>query len=102
MDGGTWAIRYVIVDTRSWWPGNKVLLAPDWARAVSWPESRLFVDLGRASIRQAPEYDATRALDRDLETRLYDHYRRPRYWEDEERVLAASSGSASGTEPPHQ
>jgi hypothetical protein len=101
VDGRTWAIRYVLVDTRGWWPGKKVLVAPDWISTVSWPESRLFIDLSRDRIRRTPEYDATRPLDRDFEKRLYDHYRRPPYWEDEERMLPTSSGGGTGTEAPN-
>jgi hypothetical protein len=100
VDGRAWAIRYVIVDTRNWWPGKKVLVAPDWIRMVNWPESRVFVDLTRDRIRQAPAYDPSLPLDRVLEARLYEHYRRPRYWDDDGRMPAASPGVAAGTELP--
>ena len=30
IDDETWAIRYLIVDTRNWWPGKKVLVSPQW------------------------------------------------------------------------
>ena len=28
IDDETWAIRYLIIDTRNWWPGKKVLISP--------------------------------------------------------------------------
>jgi len=49
---------------------------------VSWGESKVFINLPRATIQQAPEYtDAS--LDRDYETKLHRHYGRPGYWVDE-------------------
>ena len=30
IDDETWAIRYLEVDTRNWWPGKKVLVSPQW------------------------------------------------------------------------
>jgi hypothetical protein len=82
VDDETWAIRYLIVDTRNWWPGKKVLVSPKWIERVSWNESKVFVNLTRESIRQAPEYTEDSLLTRDYETRLHQHYNRQGYWVD--------------------
>jgi len=82
IDDETWAIRYLIVDTRNWWPGKKILIAPQWIDRVSWGESKVFVKLLRETIQQAPAY-IDESLDRDYETRLHRHYSRPGYWVDE-------------------
>ena len=42
IDDRTWAIRYIIIDTRNWWPGKKVLISPKWIERVSWNESKAF------------------------------------------------------------
>lgn len=75
-----WAIRYILVDTRNWWPGKKVVVSPRWIREVSWPDKKVHVDLSRESIKNSPEYDASASFSRDYEERLHEHYRRPRYW----------------------
>jgi sporulation protein YlmC with PRC-barrel domain len=80
VDDREWAIRYMVVDTRNWWPGKKVLVSPEWIREVSWPDSRVYVDLSREGIKSAPEFDPARPLEREYEGRLYDHHRRRRYW----------------------
>ena len=36
VDDDTWEIRYMVVDTKNWWPGKKVLVAPEWIERVSW------------------------------------------------------------------
>src|SRR6185503_16405322 len=35
VDEQDWAVRYLVVDTRNWLPGKKVLLAPQWIEEVS-------------------------------------------------------------------
>jgi hypothetical protein len=83
VDERSWAIRWMVVATRNWWPGKHVLVSPQWIRRVSWDASAVFVDLQRDEIRSAPEYDPNVPVDRDLESRLVAHYGRPGYWENE-------------------
>lgn len=80
-DTDNWFIRYIEVDTRNWWPGKKVLVAPEWVQTVAWEISEVYVDLTRDAIRNAPEYDPDNPIDRDYESRLYEYYRREKYWE---------------------
>jgi len=82
-DDRTWAIRYIVVDTRNWLPGRKVVISPDWIKSVSWGDSRVYVDLTRREVETAPQYDPNVPLKRSIESRLYEHYRRPAYWDDE-------------------
>ncbi|MDX9710165.1 MAG: PRC-barrel domain-containing protein [Trichloromonas sp.] len=56
IDDKTWAIRYLVIDTRNWWPGKKALISPKWIERISWLESKVFVNLAREAIKQAPEY----------------------------------------------
>jgi len=83
IDDETWAIRYLIIDTRNWWPGKKVLISPQWIDRVSWSESKVFVNLTRAIIKQSPEYSEESQLTRGYETELHRHYNRQGYWVDE-------------------
>jgi hypothetical protein len=65
----------------NWWPGRKVLISPEWIKRVSWPDSRVYVDLTREGVKASPEYDPDRPPERDYESRLYRHYGRRSYWE---------------------
>ena len=78
----TWRIRYMEVDTRNWWPGKRVLVAPEWIERVSWADSGVMVALPRDVIKNAPEYDVSRPLDRASEQRLYAFSGRWGYWEE--------------------
>ncbi len=83
IDDQTWAIRYLVIDTRNWWPGKKVLVSPQWIERVSWSESTVFVNPSREAVKQSPEYTEESLLTRDYETGLHRHYNRQGYWVDE-------------------
>jgi len=83
IDDETWAIRYLVVGTRNWWPGKRVLVSPQWIERVSWNESKVFVNLDRETIKQSPEYTEESLLNRDYEIGLHRHYNRKGYWVDE-------------------
>jgi hypothetical protein len=82
VDDEKWTIRYMVVDTRNWLPGGeKVLVSPGWIAAISWAERRVSVDLTREQVKNSPEYDPSIPVNRTYETRLYDFYGRPTYWD---------------------
>jgi len=83
IDSETWAIRYLVVNTRNWWLGKKVLISPKWIDRVSWDDSKVFVSLSREDIKKSPEFTDVSLLNRDYETELHSHYNRPGYWADE-------------------
>jgi sporulation protein YlmC with PRC-barrel domain len=81
IDTDTWHIRYMVVDTKNWWPGKKVLVSPRWIQDIRWDDAHVTVDLPRDRIKASPEYDPSKPVPRDYETRLHDHYSRPAYWQ---------------------
>jgi hypothetical protein len=83
IDDETWAIRYLVVATRNWLPGKKVLLSPKWIQSVSWEEKEVAIGLSRETIEAAPEYTDESLLTRDYETGLYGYYNCEGYWVDE-------------------
>ena len=80
VDDEGWAMRYIEVATRNWWPGKKVLVSPAWIERVSWTESKVCVGLYREAIKDGPEYIESRPITREYEDRLHLHYGRPPYW----------------------
>jgi hypothetical protein len=94
LDDEAWAIRYIEVATRNWWPGKKVLVSPAWIERVSWTDSKVYTGLSREAIQSGPEYDESKPVTREYENRLYFHYGRPPYWLRE--LAHGSAGSISG------
>lgn len=80
FDVESWMLRYVVVDTRVWLPGRKVLLSTSWVEAVDWTQRELQVDLSKDQIKASPEFDPDTDLQRNYEERLHAHYRRHGYW----------------------
>lgn len=76
-----WIIRYVVIDTRNWLPGRKVIIPPDWwIKDISWADSEVVVNVKRDAIKNSPEFDPAEPVNREYETRLYDYYGRSKYW----------------------
>jgi uncharacterized protein YrrD len=82
FDDASWVIRYLVVDTRNWWPGGKkVLVAMHWIEGIDWATGTVRVNLTRDAVKSSPEYDDELLITRDYETQLYGAYQRTGYWE---------------------
>jgi uncharacterized protein YrrD len=81
VDHESWAIRYIVVHTGNWWPAKHVVISPQWITRVDWAERQVTVDVTRAAVQGAPEYDPTTDYSRAHESTLYRHYQRPGYWQ---------------------
>jgi hypothetical protein len=80
VEDEAWVMRYMVVDTRNWLPGKKVLVAPQWTASVDWVGRQVNVDLDKETIEKGPEFDPSLPVNREYEVRLYDYYGRPHYW----------------------
>jgi len=77
IDDSVWSIRYLVVDTRKWLPGRKVLISSLWVQDIDWSITKVFVDKNRKEIEESPEYHPEKAVNLEYEARLYDFYGRP-------------------------
>lgn len=80
VDDADWRTRYLVVDTRNWIPGRKVLVAPHWFTGIDWAARVIAVDLDKERIKNSPPYEPDAPVNRGYEERLYDFYGRPAYW----------------------
>lgn len=74
IDEESWAICYLIIDTKNWWEGKKVLISPHWIDRISWDELKVYVNLSQESIKQSPEYSEESPATRGYEELLHRHY----------------------------
>jgi hypothetical protein len=81
VDDETWQVRYLVIDTSTWWFGKKVLVPPHWATRITWEIHEINIDLSREAIKNSPEWSANTVPDRDYEARLHAHYGRAPYWD---------------------
>ena len=54
LDDESWQIRYLIVDTKNWWPCKKVLLRPQWIKSVHWAKREIRANMSREAIYAEP------------------------------------------------
>jgi hypothetical protein len=60
FDDDSWAIRYLVIDTRNWWPGRHVLVLSDHVKRVSWHERSIHLRVTSTEVERSPEYDPRR------------------------------------------
>jgi hypothetical protein len=63
VDVVDWSIRYIKVDTRNWWPGERVLISPRSVREIDWADRLVQVDVNRQKIKDGPPYDPSVTVD---------------------------------------
>lgn len=80
FDDESWAIRYLVVDTRNWWPGGKkVMLAVRSIERIDWAEANVVVKLTRDAVKNSPDYDPSDG-ESTYDARLYDAGRNDGHW----------------------
>lgn len=80
IDDANWIIRYMVVDTRDWLPGKKVIMPPQWVKEINWEQAESIVDVTKETVKNSPAFDPSEPVSREYETRLYDYYGWPAYW----------------------
>ncbi len=63
VDDALWKIRFMIVDTKNWWPGERVLIAPRSVIDINWSERLIYLDSKRQAIRDSPAFDPSSTAD---------------------------------------
>jgi hypothetical protein len=80
-DTVSWTIRYAVIDTKKWRPGEQILVAPRWIGEIDWGHRQLRVNLTKEMIESCPRFNPEAPISREYEAQLHDHYGLPKYWE---------------------
>ena len=79
IDDASWAVHYLIADTRDWWPGKHVLLSPHAVQDISFLERKISLTVSRDQVMTSPPWDPAHAIERAYQARLHGHYAWPDY-----------------------
>jgi hypothetical protein len=79
LDDAAWAIRYLIVDTRNWWPGKHVLIAPYAVTNIDWIDQQVRLNATREQVKTSPAWEPAEIVERVYERELHSHYGWPGY-----------------------
>jgi PRC-barrel domain len=74
VEDGDWSIHYLVVDTKNWWPGKKVLVSSRSAGEIDWMDRLVNLDVDRQKIKDSPVYDPTTTIDRAYDEQLLTYY----------------------------
>jgi uncharacterized protein YrrD len=80
FDDHTWTIRYLVVNTHEWLSGRKVLISPHVIFKHSWVSGIFPVGLTREQVRNSPDIDTDKPVDRQQEETLAAYYSWEPYW----------------------
>jgi hypothetical protein len=74
IEDADWSIHYLVVDTKNWWPGKKVLISPRSAREIDWKDKLVNLNVDRQTVKDSPAYDASTMVDRTYEKHFHNYY----------------------------
>lgn len=92
VEDESWAIRYLLINTRNWLPGKSVVISPQWIERINWTESKVYIKLTQAAVRDCPEYDESSLVTREYENQIFRHYGQTGYWEQRNNGLNNQQG----------
>jgi sporulation protein YlmC with PRC-barrel domain len=74
VEEADWAIHYLVVDTKNWWPGKRVLVSPRSVTEIDWTDNLVKINVSRRSVKDSPAYDASKTVDRTYEKQFHKYY----------------------------
>lgn len=63
VEDDDWTIRYLVVETKNWWHGNKVLVSPLAVTDIRWTERQVRLGVDRQRVQNSMAYDPLEIVD---------------------------------------
>jgi sporulation protein YlmC with PRC-barrel domain len=57
VDDNKWNLCSIVVDTKNWLYGRRVLILPGMINRIVWDESEIYVNVSQETIKNSPEFD---------------------------------------------
>jgi hypothetical protein len=74
VEDDDWSVHYMVVDTKNWWAGKKVLISPMSVRRIEWEERRVSLGADRLQVQHSPAYDSQMTVDPVYEKSYHKYY----------------------------
>jgi uncharacterized protein YrrD len=72
MDDNSWAICHLVVETGHWYSHKEIVISPKHIDRISYEESKVFVNVTKQAILEAPQYHVTPLGEAYGDTRNFD------------------------------
>ncbi len=103
FDDRLWKVRYLVVDTDTWLPNRRVLLAPIALGRPAWERREFPVLLTRDQVKNSPESGAHPPVSLQHQLALHRYYAWPLYWGSYDLAGPAGMGLPSiPSQPPSE
>lgn len=83
FDDSNWKLAFMVVDTGSWFPGKKVLIAPEWVKEINWYTSTVTANCTVNHVKNSPKYQHDEEITESYETTLQNYYGKGTYYNEE-------------------
>jgi len=80
LDDASWSVRYLVVETGSFFNERRVLISPISFRQIDWATRRFHLALTIDKIKKSPSVDVDKPVSRQHERDYYSYYGYPLYW----------------------
>jgi hypothetical protein len=74
VDDADWSVHYLVVNTKNWWLGKKVLISPRSAREIDWTNELVNLNVDRQKVKDSPTYDPSMTVDQAFDERFLTYY----------------------------
>jgi hypothetical protein len=74
LEDADWSIHYLVVDTKNWWLGKKVLISPRSVRGIDWTDNLVNLNVDRQRVKDSPTYEPSTTVDRAYENHFHNYY----------------------------
>lgn len=74
VEDADWSIHYLVIDTKNWWPGKRILVSSRSAGKIDWNDRLVNLDVDRQRIKESPAYDPSMTIDLAYDQKFQTYY----------------------------
>lgn len=82
VDERDWSIRFMVIDTRKFMEGKKILVAPESIDWISWRKKHVSVNMEKEKLQGCPNFELSLPLKDEYAKLLYEQYECAHFWEE--------------------
>src|SRR6476646_3978322 len=80
FDDKRWVVRYLVIETGSWFSSKQLLISPLSIQSISREDKTIKVNVSVAQMINSPITDPHKPISRQFETEYLSYYGYPMYW----------------------
>ena len=74
IEDADWRIKYLVVDTKNWWPGKTVLISSRSVQEIDWTDNQVNLNVDRQKVKDDPRLESSMTVNRAYEEKHCAYY----------------------------